>query len=87
MEVQEVEQHQGVSGVTSIPILNLKKQMLQSTCLCPHDCEGEKDCNTCDLTTTFFQLSMDILSHLCPEIAIQNNRVSLICLDFCKFIY
>ena len=84
MEVQDVIQHQGVTGNDSVVILQLKRKMLQCSCMNPHVCEGDKDCNTCDLTTTFFQLSMDILSHLCPEKALQNNKVILL-IDFYSY--
>ncbi|KAB7495480.1 Protein unc-79-like protein, partial [Armadillidium nasatum] len=76
LDVQEIEKHKGVVGPVSIPFLTLMKEMLRSPCLAPHTCSGDKYCTTCDLTITYFQLTMDILAYLLPLLAIQNNRVA-----------
>nr|XP_045612898.1 protein unc-79 homolog isoform X4 [Procambarus clarkii] len=76
MEVQEVEKHQGVDGEVSVPVMALICDMLSAPCLAPHNCDGEQECTTCELTTAFFQLEMDVVAYLCPRVAIQNNRVA-----------
>lgn len=77
MEVQEIEKHQGVDGADSKVVTKLLKDMLNAPCMSPHTCDGERECTTCELTTAFFQLQMDVVAFLCPRVAIQNNRVSL----------
>ncbi|KAK7086039.1 Protein unc-79, partial [Halocaridina rubra] len=76
MEVQHVEKHQGVDSKECVSVLTLIRDMLKSTCLLPHSCDGEQECTTCELTTAFFQLEMDVVAYLCPRVAIQNNRVA-----------
>ncbi|XP_068237998.1 protein unc-79 homolog isoform X5 [Palaemon carinicauda] len=76
MEVQEVMKHQGLEGKESVPVLTLIRDMLGSSCLTPHKCDGEQECTTCELTTAFYQLEMDLVAYLCPLVAIQNNRVA-----------
>ncbi|XP_064117132.1 protein unc-79 homolog isoform X3 [Macrobrachium nipponense] len=76
MEVQEVEKHQGLDGKESVPVMTLVRDMLGSSCLSPHKCDGEQECTTCELTTVFYQLEMDVVAYLCPRAAIQNNRVA-----------
>ncbi|XP_042883659.1 protein unc-79 homolog isoform X4 [Penaeus japonicus] len=76
MEVQEIEKHQGVDGADSKVVTKLLKDMLNAPCMCPHTCDGERECTTCELTTAFFQLQMDVVAYLCPRVAIQNNRVA-----------
>ncbi|XP_047487267.1 protein unc-79 homolog [Penaeus chinensis] len=76
MEVQEVEKHQGVDGADSKVVTKLLKDMLNAPCMSPHTCDGERECTTCELTTAFFQLQMDVVAFLCPRVAIQNNRVA-----------
>ncbi|KAG7162816.1 unc-79-like 2 [Homarus americanus] len=76
MEVQEVEKHQGVEGQESVAVMALVCDMLSASCLAPHTCDGEQECTTCELTTAFFQLEMDVVAYLCPRVAIQNNRVA-----------
>lgn len=77
MEVQELERHQGTEAEQSQSIMILIRDMLAAPCLAPHTCDGHLDCTTCELTTTFFQLAMDVVAFLCPRMAIQNNRVCL----------
>ncbi|XP_071543773.1 protein unc-79 homolog isoform X4 [Panulirus ornatus] len=76
MEVQEVEKHQGVDGQETVAVMALVCDMLSASCLAPHTCDGERECTTCELTTAFFQLEMDVIAYLCPRVAIQNNRVA-----------
>lgn len=76
MEVQELERHQGTEAQQSQSIMILIRDMLAAPCLAPHTCDGHLDCTTCELTTTFFQLAMDVVAFLCPRMAIQNNRVA-----------
>lgn len=76
MEVQEVKKYQGVDGEEGTAVMTLTRDMLGAACLSPHTCDGEQECTTCELTTAFFQLAMDIGAYLCPRVAIQNNRVS-----------
>ncbi|KAG0705547.1 Protein unc-79 [Chionoecetes opilio] len=76
MEVQELERHQGTEAEQSMSIMVLIRDMLAAPCLAPHACDGHLDCTTCELTTTFFQLAMDVVAFLCPQMAIQNNRVA-----------
>ncbi|XP_050714372.1 protein unc-79 homolog isoform X4 [Eriocheir sinensis] len=76
MEVQELERHQGTEAEQSQSIMILIRDMLAAPCLAPHACDGHLDCTTCELTTTFFQLAMDVVAFLCPRMAIQNNRVA-----------
>ncbi|XP_069937362.1 protein unc-79 homolog isoform X2 [Cherax quadricarinatus] len=76
MEVQEVEKHQGVDGQVSVSVMALICDMLNAPWLAPHACDGEQECTTCELTTAFFQLEMDVVAYLCPRVAIQNNRVA-----------
>lgn len=82
MEVQEAERYQGVCGKESKVVLGLVRDMLSAPCLAPHTCSGHLECITCELTTTFFQLSADLISYLCPRHAIQNNRVSKALVEF-----
>ncbi|XP_066975472.1 protein unc-79 homolog isoform X11 [Macrobrachium rosenbergii] len=76
MEVQEVEKHQGLEGKESVPVMTLIRDMVGASCLSPHKCDGEQECTTCELTTVFYQLEMDVVAYLCPRAAIQNNRVA-----------
>lgn len=86
MEVQELERHQGTEAQQSQSIMILIRDMLAAPCLAPHTCDGHLDCTTCELTTTFFQLAMDVVAFLCPRMAIQNNRVSSCVVGFCDWM-
>uniref|UniRef100_T1JB25 Protein unc-79 homolog n=1 Tax=Strigamia maritima TaxID=126957 RepID=T1JB25_STRMM len=68
IELQEVDMHQGMDHIVSRESLSLIKEMICSPWAGTHTCKDDTphDCTFCELVTTFYQLSLEIIEFISP---------------------